>query len=371
MDVFEDTPVFYINKNNSHLPFDPFAAAFYLISRYEEYFDGPRDQFGRFPAEESLAYKNNFLHQPVIDIWAKYLLAVLQNQYPDLESKVRSYRFIPTYDIDNAYAYKHKGFLRIMGGFANALRKMNWKECRERLKVLANRTKDPYDTYELQFELHDKYGLQPVYFFPVGEYGEYDKNISPESPAYRNLIQSLSDYYRTGIHPSFRSNNDIKILDKEVSILSQILKKDIVYSRQHYVKLHLPQTYENLMELDIEKDYSMGYPSQVGFRASTASSFYFYDLNLEIKTKLKVYPFAVMDVSLRHYLRLHPDDAIRQIEGLIREVKAVGGLFISLWHNHSLGETHGWEGWRKVYEQMIAMATHNKEQGTATLPQNA
>ena len=74
MSVFEDVPIFFISNNNSDLPFDPFAASFYLISRYEEYLPCVKDQHDRYPATNSLAYQEGFLQQPVVDKWVIKLL---------------------------------------------------------------------------------------------------------------------------------------------------------------------------------------------------------------------------------------------------------------------------------------------------------
>src|SRR5690606_18375226 len=40
------------------LGFDLFAGTFYMLSRYEEYLPFTEDRFGRFKAEDSLAFKN-------------------------------------------------------------------------------------------------------------------------------------------------------------------------------------------------------------------------------------------------------------------------------------------------------------------------
>ena len=59
----------FFSVNNSVFPFDPFAASFFMISRYEEYLPHIKDIHGRFEAKESLAFKNNFLEKPIVDIW--------------------------------------------------------------------------------------------------------------------------------------------------------------------------------------------------------------------------------------------------------------------------------------------------------------
>lgn len=96
----------------------------------------------------------------------------------------------------------------------------------------------------------------------------------------------------------------------------------------------------------------MGYASQSGFRAGICTPYYFYDLKKETATNLKIIPFQVMDVTLRDYLGLKPGEAIRKIEQLMEEVKNVGGIFVSIWHNETVNDSGHWEGYREVFEKM-------------------
>ena len=50
--------VFYATGKTSALPFDLFAAGFYLVSRYEEYLPHIRDPNDRFDAHNSLAWQH-------------------------------------------------------------------------------------------------------------------------------------------------------------------------------------------------------------------------------------------------------------------------------------------------------------------------
>jgi hypothetical protein len=121
----------------------------------------------------------------------------------------------------------------------------------------------------------------------------------------------------------------------------------------------MPTTYRNLIELGIKEEYSMGYASQVGFRASLCTPFYFYDLVADETTKLLLFPFAVMDATLNLYLKIKPGEAMNYVEPLIQEVKSVNGLFISLWHNETLCNDFDWKGWQDVYEQVVKAATQS------------
>lgn len=355
---FEDMPNFFISKSNSDIPFDLFAASFYLLSRYEEYLPTKKDKLGRYPAEASLAYHYQFLQKPVIDFWVQQLRGALVKRYPtDLPSNPRTYYFLPTYDIDMVYAYRCKDLVRQIGGYALALKNLDFAAIQQRTQVLLGMNKDPYDTFDWIHHLNNRYQLKPVYFFLVGEYGIYDKNISIQNNDYQDIVQSIGDHYQVGIHPSFRSNTDAQARSQEINDLANVLKKEITRSRQHYLKLTIPETYQQLQEYDIIKDYSMGYPSQLGFRASTAASFYFYDLTLEIKTKIKIYPFVAMDVTLKNYLYLTQTQALRSVRQLIEVVRSVDGLFTTIWHNHTLSKIEGWKGWREVYEEIVKLAS--------------
>ena len=354
---FEGINVFFHTfKKKSVLPFDPFAASFYLLSRYEEYLPYMKDLYGRFDAAESIAFQQGFLHKPVVNIWVKKIKQIIQDKYPKFETNEPKYEFIPTIDIDAAYSYRLKGFLRTLGGYLKSLSKFNIAEIIERTKVLLGSIPDPFDTYEYQMEIQKAYELNPIYFILFADYGLNDKNIPTYHRSFQSLIKTLGDYADVGIHPSFTSNSVSGKLQKEIKNLSHVLNKEITKSRQHFLKLHLPETYRNLISMDITDEYTMGYASQVGFRASICSSFLFYELEMDVVTNLRIHPFAVMEGTLKDYLNIEAKDVMSHVKPLIDEVKAVNGTFISLWHNDSLSNKGRWIGWKNTYEEMIKYA---------------
>ena len=336
--------------------FDVFAAVFYLVSRYEEYLPHQKDAHGRFAPEGSFAAVNGFLEVPLVDIYAIRLQEVLANLYPEMIFSKRKYSFIPTYDIDVAYAYKGRGLLRTAGAAFQSLFHPYPGNIIERAKVLTGACADPFDTYMLQEQYHKKYGLMPYYFFLCANPGAYDHNISIRSKAFSNLVKWANTQGLVGIHPSYNSPANSNTLETEILHLSKHLSGRVQFSRQHYLKFELPKTFRMLIEENILRDFSMGYASRAGFRASIATPFRFYDLGHEQETSLIVYPLVVMDGTLRDYMRLSPAEAVDLIKMLIRQVRMVQGTFISLWHNDSLSERGRWAGWRDVYEQLLDLA---------------
>lgn len=354
---FEDIKAFFpVYDRNAMLPFDPFAASFFLVSRYEEYLPFSPDRHGRFEASSSCLHNLGLLQKPIVNLWSHALARSLKSRFPQLIFNFPSYSFLPTYDIDAAWAYKHKGLYRSLGAYARDLLNGDYAEIKTRTAVLRKKLPDPFDTFALQLTLQSKYKLHPVYFILFAEYGLNDKNISVRNPAFRKLIKQLGDYAEVGIHPSYGSFHNKQKLRSEVRELSEVLNRDVTHSRQHYLRMSLPATYHHLIDLDITDDYTMGYASQPGFRAGIANSFFFYDLDHDLITPLKIHPVILMDGTLRDYLKLDETQALSTAFSLCDEVKAVGGTFVTLWHNESLSNQKRWKDWVTVYEKIIQYA---------------
>ncbi|WP_299055394.1 polysaccharide deacetylase family protein [uncultured Polaribacter sp.] len=353
---WDTVPCFFKTGTKSSIPFDIFAASFYLISRYEEYLPHVKDTHGRFTAEQSLAFKYRFLEKPVVDIWAFKLLEILKIKFSDYTFKERAYQYISTIDIDNAYAYKHKSLIRNIGGFINDIVQFKFLNLWNRFAVTCGFKKDPFDTFNQILSLKKEKNIRTLFFFLVADYTTFDTNVSASKNKFRLLIKEMVDYARVGLHPSYFTMNDASLLKKEKERLEGIVNMPIKRSRQHYLRVSIPETYQNLIDLEIEEDYSMGYASNIGFRASTCTPFYFYDLDFEIQTPLKVFPFALMDTTLNDYMKLTPRQSLGKIRDLKNEVKAVNGTFVTLFHNESLSDYLRWKGWKRLYDSMIKIA---------------
>ena len=341
-------------KTTGDYPFDIFAASFYLLGRYEEYLPHQKDLYGRYAHENSLAYKEGFLNLPLINIWIEDFKKILKQKFPQLTTHNSRFTFEPTYDIDEAYSYKYKGRIRTIGGIARSIVSGQWSVMNERIKVLQGKTKDPFDSYEWMDDLHEKYQLKPKYFFLIpSKNGQYDKNILPSHPAMQQLIKQHAQKYSIGIHPSWQIGNDDALLKEEIETLERISGQKITASRQHYIRFNLPDGFRRLIDAGITDDYSMGYGSSNGFRASVASSFYWYDLEKEKITTLLLHPFCYMEANSFFEQKFSPAQALEEMTHYYNIVKSVNGTLITLWHNTFLGTDKYYAGWREVYEKFI------------------
>ena len=360
IECFEWNGVKVFFKTAGDIPFDIFAAAFYLISRYEEYLPHELDMYGRFAHTNSLAYKENFLQIPLVNLWLKEI----EKHHSSFTIHHSPFTFIPTYDIDIAYAYLHQPFFKNLFGFYNDLFKFNFEKFTERSNVYSGWKKDPFDTYDWLDALHQQYQLQPIYFFLcIIEHGEYDKNISIKSKALQQLYRSIADKYEVGIHPSWKSGDvsresgiqrsEKNLLQKEIHTLNNIIQKDIVSSRQHYLRFTLPDTYRQLIALGMKHEHSMGYGSINGFRASYTLPFYWFDLKENKITGLMVHPFCYMEANSFFEQKYSAEQAVAELQQYHDIVKSVNGEFITLFHNHFLTEQPQWIAWRKMYADFL------------------
>ena len=345
---FMGVPVIFPSEDSrTLLPFDIFAAVFYFLSRYEEYLPFQADEHGRFTSAVSLAGKNNFQDIPVVDHWINMLTGCAGR---------RTFKYISTIDIDVAWAYRHKGWIRNAGGFISCLFKGRFHEIVNRAAVLTGIQRDPYDTYRFIQDTHEQYGIKPVFFVLLGDYACNDKNVYHSNPSLIKLIRNLEMNGEVGIHPSYASFLQPKKIETEISRLADITGKTVEKSRQHFLRLSLPDSFVMLLQRGIKEDFTMGFPDKPGFRTGSCTPCPFYDLSKEQMTRLILYPFTLMEGTLKDYMGCSPKEAVSIAENLINQVRKVNGTLITIWHNESLGDKKRWKGWRKVFIEIFELA---------------
>lgn len=351
--TWNELPALFAMKDSGcTLPFDLFSATFFLLSRYEEYYHYKPDKHDRYPATESVLYKNRWLQRPVVDEWVSTLRKQLQ---PYLEHTLNSSSFVfqPTYDIDMAYSHIHKGAGRIIGAYVRALLRGDVRQINERTQVLKKKQKDPYDSFRWLRQLHKQHDIKPLYFvLSTVKTTAFDKNIHPQHPAMMRVIKNLAKESTVGIHPSYYSHLDDKV-HKEKSILESVSGRSVHISRQHYIKVKMPDTYRLLIRNHITEDYSMGYGSYLGFRAGTGNSFSWYDVENDVVTSLRVHPFCFMDTTAHYEAKLSATEAFEKLNAMCAILEKTGSTLITIFHNFSLGTSAEWKGWRLAYEHFM------------------
>jgi hypothetical protein len=343
---------FKTESDTQNLFFDIFSAVFYFISRYEEWQKFKADQHGRFEATSSLLVQHNSHLLPVVDSWINELRISLQNYYPEQKLPVKQFKIISTIDLDNLYAYKAKGLIRLIGGSVKDSLRGDFESFKLRLNVLVGRKKDPFDVYEEVSVFCKENKIPLVYFFLFKTGTTYDRTLNPASKAYHQVFEILSRHSASfGLHPSYNSAYEPALLEDEVKRLHQSSGKKITLSRQHYLRFDIRTTPNLLSKQGIEVDFSMGFASSPGFRAGTSHPFYYYDFNQEVEGQLLFMPFCAMDGAFVVYNKKNTEETFNTLFNLANDIKKNGGYFTTVYHERTFSD-HLYHGFGTLYKKL-------------------
>ena len=351
-----DTAPAYLNGLPVFFPaegeHDLLACIFFALSRYEEYGPFAADVHGRFPAAESHARRNGYLHRPVVREWTAAIGRQLRTWFPDLPPpQCHPFVFRPSYDIDILWAYRYRGW-RGLGSLGRDL--LTGHVARALSRLRATDTRDAFFTLPQLQELHRSHGITATYFWLLAD-GRDRRDPNPHPIPAQQIVcmQALDREAIQGVHPSYRSSDHPEIMTAERERLQEILEREVSASRQHFLRFRLPDTFRALEKAGITDDFSMGYADDVGWRAGTNLPYLWYDLEQERATGLTIHPFAAMDVTLKNYLGRSAEDAGAVVTGLADSVREFGGDFYLLWHNSSFAQEYGWGGWWEAYVRLV------------------
>ncbi len=317
------------------LAFDPFAAAFFHLSRCEEAAIG-RDRHQRPLSQQMHAVKHGYVERPVVDEWAIMLARAWKAKDRSVPAPQRAYRSVQTIDLDNGLKYLGRPLWRSIGATVKDMLKGRPGEILARWRTLFSLGDDPYDIHEDLKDMLMANTDRIIYFILGAPKGPWDHAVSIHQPRYARMLIELSKWAETGIHPSYGSSENRLMLEQELKELQGLLDRPLKLSRQHFLRMVDHRIYRDLSELGIMEEHSMGMHDTIGFRAGTTVPFEWYDLEQERATSLLIHPFAVMDNTLWVKLGLDPGEAIRRTEKIIQSVKAVDGTFTGLWHESFL-----------------------------------
>lgn len=327
---------------------DVLASIFYVVSLYDDYIKEKKDQHGRNIGASSFLYQQNWLNQLIVERWIEALILFIEkeNNYQIPKQKL-PFSVMPTFDIDHAYAYKLRSSWRLFLILCKDVFLQKKDRIIERSEVLNQKKKDPFDTFNEIEAISNRFPNTKI-FWLLGDYGKYDRNISFKNKEQKELIQRLNAISSVGLHPSYASNQSIGQLAKEKQRLETILNEQVKLSRQHFLKLEIPTTFERLERLGFSDDYSLGYADKIGFRAGVARPFLWFNLTKNSCSKLTLHPITYMDGTLKEYMNLSINEAVNRIRDLKKEVEQFGGVFTPLWHNETIGDFGNWKDWKAV-----------------------
>lgn len=378
--IWEETPILFGQDlvetlgDQIIIHADIVASSYFLLSRYEEYIRKEvRDANGRFPGKESLPYRAGFIDRPLIDEYGKLLREFLRKTGLEVaEPPKRISKVYLTHDVDQLAHYRN---LRgLLGGVLRGIKRP--KEGQKALRsYFGSLTNDPWYTFPFMFKLDKELinilgadRCESITF--VRSSGRKHKQDKPYPnllhPDYRNLLRYCkSEQISIGLHTSFESGIEPKLIADEKLKLEKLTKVASNYNRFHFLNARQPEDMKYLSEAGITDDFSLGYADMAGFRLGTCRAVKFINPATRKTNDLILHGLTIMDRTLddKRYMYMNAHDAQQYCIQLIDCVESFNGELSLLWHNNSVEDTS--ESYhRELYTDLLKYLAEKETQTT-------
>jgi len=297
---WEGIPAFFKTTNENAVPYDIFSASFYLLSRYEELTPHIKTETGLFDPVESLAAQHDFLELPLVDLWVHKLHVIMSGHFEEIEAyKFKNPQKEIIIDVPLAFKYRNRSVLVAVETFLKSIWSFNLLKIINQMAVLFRLEDDPYDSFSFWDKWFENSSITPKVFFLYAKNSAYESSLSTFNRRLQLRIKKVSDDYSLGLLLSVESQLKPEIgLEREKKDFQGLTHRKVKMSRIPIGFRQLSEVYTDLVDFEFSEDYSMGYSNKIGFRASTATPFYFYDLTNEFQLPLKIYPVVAKETAL-------------------------------------------------------------------------
>jgi len=352
----DDALIFYV---------DIVATVFFMLSRWEETLSSIKEDIhGRFPASASVAYKQGFLNIPIVDLYGlifKEWLSMITHRQVSSSSE---FTINLTHDIDWISRFASLShFLRVT--ISEFIKKKSILGILKQIRYLYIQTIQPTDddffrSINNLAELSEAQGIKSKFYFMAVERNQFQQGYNPASVLLKNGMNNLQDRgHEIGIHPGYTSFKNVEKLISEKETMEQVINKNILGGRQHFLRFQVPHTWRHWEQAGLMYDSTMGYADHEGFRCGTSYPYHPFDIDKDETMRILEIPLIVMDTTLRIYRKLSPEQAKVKILELANICRNFGGHFTLLWHNTSLVDE--WAEWGQMYQEVLVELSRMKK----------
>ena len=313
-------------------PDDPFGTAFFCLTRYEEIARHERDARDRFPAHAAVAPDRPLVNELLEQLWGD-----LRRTWPRLARKRRSFRVIPSHDVDLPFC----GGRRPKQLAADLLR---GRAPRLALQRIAGA--DPCDTFDWLMTAAERRGLKTAFYF-IADDAEY-----PLARVHTVLRDVHARGHEVGLHPSYDTYRDAARLEQELARLRAACAEVGVQQaswggRQHFLRW-APLTWQLWEDAGLAYDSTLGWSEAAGFRTGVCYEYPAFNLETRRMLQLRERPLIAMDTTFVQHLDLG-DAALAAMVALKDTCRRYDGDFVLLWHNNRLQTAAD----RRLYEAVL------------------
>lgn len=340
----------YIEKYSAGITcgIDLFGSAFFMLTRYEECIGRERDARDRFPSTSSLAFKEHFLHRPIINEYVEIFWNLLVQLWPRLQRLPRQGQSLISHDVDwPFYAYGKSKARMAKEAIADAIKRRNFQSAFKKGAAIwrtrnGNYSGDPFNTFHWLMKQSEEAGLRSAFYFITEEtVPGIDGNYSIDNPEIQRVLREIHDRgHEIGLHPSYDTYLNPERIKFQYEKLLEVAESNRIVQqqwggRQHYLRWKAPDTWQHWEDAGLQYDSTLSYADAPGFRCGVCYEYSVFNLRTRTALKLKERPLIIMEQTVMQ-MNLHRDETLHRIKTLQAQCKRFEGNFTLLWHNSEL-----------------------------------
>ena len=173
-------------------------------------------------------------------------------------------------------------------------------------------------------------------------------NISSNKKLQEKIQELIADGFEIGLHGSFNSAFDDKLLREEKDTLEKIIGRPVKRTRQHWLNYSEFIT-PGLHDKNFEVDSTLGWNDSMGFRSGCASKHRPWDHKNNRPFSYYIVPQVLMDSTIFDYSQSYND--VEEAINMLKKLKDHKNVYVSIsWHQRTCSSDYNWH---LVYERII------------------
>ena len=321
---------------------DILGSIFFMLTRYEEIGDHPRDEFGRYHHKNSILFLENLLDRPLVNEYLDLLKYRLKKVAPSIEFKRHTYQVSVSHDVDVPITFNASWkdcFIKSIGDlyYRRSLGLFLKRYFGKVYHLFTNSFEyDPNNNFDFIMNEEKRVGIRGLFnFIPIPGQRPLDSNYNLANPAIQKLLRTIAKRnFEIGFHPGYDSFENLEQTKKELDELNGSLKRlglpSVTKGRHHYLRWSNPMTWRIWNEIGLKEDGSVGYGMTNGFRSGCCYKYSVFDLERREHLSLIEEPLIFMDVNCN----VNSDSLLEDVLYYHETCKVFDGNFTVLYHNN-------------------------------------
>lgn len=361
--LFGDTKESLLN-GNIVIYADVIASTYFVLSRYEEYVQLEcRDEYGNYPANESVLVKNDLLQTPIVDQYGGLLLEIfneLNQETRVLKKGIRKLYF--THDID--VPFQKYTFVNMMKTIGKSLLRYHRVTCVPFLNWLGIYVINPRNTWdymlkkERQIKEYVSIDVESICFIVSIEKSDAYSMAYIRNKKGKKYVRDMLDAGAAiGLHTSYTGAESKEQMVAEKELLEKTMGQQVYYQRNHYLRQISPLDMERYEQAGFTDDFTTGFNEMPGFRLGTCRPVRWINPKTGRVHDIMLHGLHIMEGSLSgakpYQMELSFEEAKQCCKDIIDKVYQYNGELCLLWHNGMFDKIPG-NYQKELYDWIIA-----------------